>query len=175
MEEDQMLQQILAISEGFGARCRKFTGAVTVEVFRAFLIRHGFAVSLRDVFIRGVPVEIDLLLPAKSAAAKHRILYEPDQVICALEVKKLGSFGEPAVKAIKKNFDAITQRHSNIRCAYVTLEERKGYTRIPTQSKIGYPCFTLFLHWTTKGNLQREATGDWTRLLGFLHKTCGTD
>jgi len=170
MEEDELLGEICTAAETFGAKCTKFGGAVTVEVLRRFLIRHRIPVSCRDVYIRGLPIEIDLLIPAKDAVPAYGILYEPQQVRCVLEVKKLGSFGEPTVKTVRVSFERIARLGGAIRCAYVTLEERKGYRFAITQETIGFPCFTLFWHWGSSKSLQRETSGDWKRLVEFLQE-----
>ncbi|MBM3496736.1 MAG: hypothetical protein FJX72_20810, partial [Armatimonadetes bacterium] len=58
-------QELLALVEEaktlFGA-CRKHAGAVTAEAIRKGLSAAGIPISQRDVFIVGLPHEIDLLV-----------------------------------------------------------------------------------------------------------------
>jgi hypothetical protein len=101
------------------------------------------------------------------------MLYEPEQVLCVLEVKKLGSFGQPAVDAVKDNFRRVRKLRKGIQCAYVTLEERKSYKYRPTRGKIGFPCYTLF--WHSGGQAQHKTpTRDWSKLVAFLETAART-
>jgi hypothetical protein len=47
--------------------CRKFQGHVAVEIMKEALAAEGIATSARDVFIAGLPVEWDLLVPREGA------------------------------------------------------------------------------------------------------------
>jgi len=48
-----------------------------VEVIRQALLDDGIPVSSRDVFIRGIPIEFDLIVPRHDASPPaDRILYE---------------------------------------------------------------------------------------------------
>jgi hypothetical protein len=179
MEEQQLLHQVLDASRSFNdkcpgipgrSKCKKFGGAVTVEILRRFLRRNGFPVSARDVYINGLPVEIDLLIPKRRAAPKYGILYEPEQVACVLEVKKSGTFGANDVKKIKKDFRMVRRVARIIRCAYITLEERETYRHRATDGNIGSPCYSLFWHSGSR-NVIKEKTGDWNRFLAFLRES----
>ena len=46
----------------FGTKCSKFSGAVTVEILKAALAEEGIQTSPRDVFVRGIPAGIDLVI-----------------------------------------------------------------------------------------------------------------
>jgi hypothetical protein len=143
----------------------KFAGAVTAELMKTFLAAEGISTSARDVYIRGVPLEIDLIVPRRGQKPTFELVYEPKQVAAALEIKKSGSFGEPSLLTIKSNFNRL--RALKVRCAYVAIEERETYRWRATRQNIGgFPCFTLCWH---KGEDLIE-TQDWTRLLAFLRR-----
>jgi hypothetical protein len=59
-------------------------------------------------------------------------------------------------------------RKHKIKCAYVTLEERKTYRHKATKKNIGgFPCFTLAWH---KGEEKLTETRHWEKLLTFLRQ-----
>ncbi len=68
------MEIITKASQDFGVKSKKFSGALTVELVREALLKEGFNVSERDVFIKGFPVEIDLLISKKGISAENRIL-----------------------------------------------------------------------------------------------------
>jgi len=168
----ELLDRILAAQESFGPRrCGKFSGAVTVEVLRAGLRQAGFAVSNRDVFIRGVAIEVDLLIVRPGYDLPGRVLYEPSEVLAALEIKNVGSFGQATIEKVRRDFSRISTACPAALCAYVTLTERKSYKWAITEGNLGHPVFTLF--WFKDSGRQRhyQRTGEWPRLLEVLHAT----
>ena len=170
----ELLERILAAQESFGPkRCGKFSGAVTVEVLRAGLRQAGFAVSNRDVFIRGVAIEVDLLLVRPGSDLSGRVLYEPTDVLVALEIKNVGSFGQATIDKVRADFSRISAACPAALCAYVTLAERESYKWAVTEGNLGHPAFTLF--WLNHSGRQRhyQSTGDWPRLLGVLQAQVG--
>jgi hypothetical protein len=58
-----------------------------------------------------------------------------------------------------------------IACAYLTLEERRGFRWAVSSERIGYPCFTLGWHKATGGPF--EATAEWDQLVLFLENCRG--
>ena len=90
-------------------------------------------------------------------------------VLAALEVKELGSWGEQTLNQIRRNFGLIRQIRDDIYCAYITLTERKGFKQAITKENLGFPAYTLFWH---KGDdiENGEPTGDFGRLLNDLRK-----
>jgi|HubBroStandDraft_6_1064221.scaffolds.fasta_scaffold668781_2 hypothetical protein len=48
--------------DAFG-KCGKFAGAATVEILKQALADEGLPTSVRDVFIKGLPVEWDIVVP----------------------------------------------------------------------------------------------------------------
>lgn len=170
MTGEEIVRQVRDASEGFQVTCRKFAGAVTAELMRKFLADEGILTSARDVFIRGVPLEIDLIVPYRGQEPTLGLLYEPEQVSVALEIKKMGSFGKDTLLGIKKNFNLL--RALNVKCAYVTIEERETFCWKATEENIGgFPCFTLCWH---KGEEILIETKDWNRLLTFLRSCAST-
>ena len=167
MRGEEIVDKARKAKKDFGANCpKKFAGAVAIEILRAALNDEGIVTSPRDVFVRGVPVEVDLIVPYKDEKPFLGLLYEPKQVAVALEVKKSGSFGEGALDKIR--FDFARLREAGIRCAYVTFEERQSYRWKATTENLGFPCFTLAWHKKTDGPL--EPTQEWERLVGFLRE-----
>jgi hypothetical protein len=165
MTGEEIVRQVRNASEGFQAKCRKFSGAVTVEIMKRVLEKEGITTSARDVFIRGIPLEIDLLVPYRGEEPTLGLLYEPRQVAVALEIKKSGSFAAQGIRTIRKNFKLL--RGLKVACAYVTLEERESYRYKVTEKNIGgFRCFTLAWHKGTAMIL--EDTHQWDRLLTFL-------
>jgi hypothetical protein len=161
MEEDDIFQEVEKAKRSFGIVCNKFSGALTVEVIRKRLEGHGFCVSSRDVFIKGVNSELDLLIVKKSAVPRQDIIYEPSDVVCALEIKNHGAFGEKTTIDIKKSFGEVKSKNPDILCCYITLLERETYKNKVTPEKLGYPAYTMFYY---KGK-NRWATGDWEKFL----------
>lgn len=145
--------------------CRKFSGAMTTELIKKVLADEGIPTSPRDVFIRGIPLEIDLIVPHRGEEPTLGLRYGPRQVAAALEIKKMGSFGAKTLNTIRDNFNRL--REIGVACAYVTLEERKTFRHKATEENIGgFPCSTLTWHRVMNGPL--EDTQDWERLLAFI-------
>jgi hypothetical protein len=125
MKGDQVVTRVRNLKAAFGVKCSKFTGAVSVEILKPALAEEGIRTSPRNVFVRGIPVEVDLVIPREGQKPAVRLLYEPQQIAAALEVKNSDSFGESTLKKVRHDFGRL--REANIRCAYVTLEERRSY------------------------------------------------
>jgi len=163
MTGKEIVEQVRDASDGFQVTCRKFAGAVTAELLKKFLAEEGISTSARDVYIQGIPLEIDLIIPRRGQKPKFGLVYQPTQVAAALEIKKNGSFGEPTLLTVKQNFNRL--RGEGVKCAYVAIEERKTFCWKATEENIGgFPCFTLCWH---KGDNLTD-TKDWERLLTFL-------
>jgi hypothetical protein len=167
MNDKTLPDLISEIKKDFGPKCSKFAGAICVELLRERLGRHGIITSNRDVFINGVPVEIDLLIPKPGAVPRHGLLYEPGDVLAAFEVKNSGSFGESTILKTRSSFAKIKSKHKSIYCAYIAIAERHNYRWRVTEENLGSPVYTLFWH---NGGVNRtyEASGDWSRLIADL-------
>jgi hypothetical protein len=172
MDDITLLDQINRAKEDFGIKCSKYAGAITVEFVSRALRGHGISASPRDVFIKGVPIEIDLLIPRAGTSPENGILYRPKDVLIALEIKNSGAFGEETIRRIRKNFMTIQQHNEQIRCFYVTLAERKGYKWAVTEDNLGFPAYTLFWHSGSSKNRKYEPSGD---LQGLINDISSVD
>jgi hypothetical protein len=168
----KIVESLRKAKKRFGASCpcpKKFGGAAAVETLRAELKKEGIKTSRRDVFIKGFPSEIDLIVPRKKAKPLLLdLLYEPEKVSVALEVKKSGSFGKQGIVKIKNDFKGL--RRLGVKCAYVTFEDRKNYRWRPTRDRLdGFRCFALAWHKKTDGPLEpTENSEGWEALVKFL-------
>lgn len=166
--DDHLLDSVSKAKQAFGTKCSKFLGSVTVELLRMALFDSGINVSARDVFIRGVPIEIDLIVSKPDVSPFAGLLYEPSDVLAAFEVKNTGLFGESSLKSIRRAFSLIKKAQSDIYCVYVTLAERKNYKWAANKDNLGVDVFTLFWHNGSEKHRRYESTGDWYRLIKKL-------
>jgi hypothetical protein len=154
--------------------CKKYCGAVTTELLKVALQLHGIETSPRDVFIENVPVELDLLIPRRGAPPRHGILYRAEDVLMAFEVKYHGSFGERTIEKTNKDFQLVSAKNAQIRCAYVTLLERRTYKWRVTKENLGFPAYTLFWYrGSSESSRQYEASGDFDALLNEIREVTG--
>ena len=174
MEEWEILKKVMELRSEFrqsGGRSTKFVGALTTEQMREKLIQKGFNVSRRDVFIEGVPYEMDLLV-LREGEPSDCLLYKPEQVNAVLEVKFRGTYGKDAIKGIKRKFDAVKKVRADIKCLYVTLSENMKYKYRVTSKKLGYPVFELFTRDTPLERALKKkgikTTGDWNKLIKLI-------
>ena len=169
MDEHELLSLITIAKSEFGATCKKFAGALTVQLLKEALCRNGIETSARDVFIEKIPVEIDLLVPRVGVVPRHGILYRPEDALVAFEVKNAGSFGQGTITQTKKTFGLICAGNPQIQCAYVTVQERLTFKHAVTAENLNYPAFTLFsdMGFSEKKCIY-EASGDFGRLLAWL-------
>jgi hypothetical protein len=170
MNEHELLELVNAAKKNFGAKCSKHSGAVTVELIRHALKKHGIETSSRDVYIKGVPIEIDFLVVKLGVVPEHGLIYQPEDVLAAFEIKNSGTFGEKAVGSIKRCFSLIKQSNPKIYCAYVTIAERQSYKWAVREENLGSPAYTLFWHSGSDKKIRHEPTGDWQRLVNDLQK-----
>ena len=80
---------------------KKFSGAITTEIFKKKLEKLGFNVSSTNVFIEGIPYELDLLIYKKGTSPDFGILFKPENVSAVFELKSLGAIGKESVDRIK--------------------------------------------------------------------------
>ena len=158
----ELVQKARDAKKAFGPKCGKFAGAVTVEIIRARLQVEGILVSARDVFISGLPIELDLLVPRKGAEPWMGMLYEREDVCAVLEIKNAGSFGDQTIRSVRSNFERVRQRVPGVTCAYVSLEERQGYKWAITDANSGARAFTLA--WRKGDSGPYSLTADWSRI-----------
>ena len=167
-----MLNKILELRKIQG-RSRKFIGALTTELIRTELLKHGFNVSNRDVFIEGIPNELDLLIVKADKNPKENLLYSLDDILVVFEIKFRGTYRENQKNSIKRIFDNGKRKNENIECFYITISENIKYRHRVTSENLGYDCFELL---TRESGLETalkkkllKTTGDWDRLLNRLH------
>jgi hypothetical protein len=155
-------------------KCTKFVGALTVELLRKEFLKLGLNLSNRDVFIRGIPSELDLLVAKTGNYPEENLVYDADQVLAVFEIKFRGSYGKSTVDEIKDVFDSIKRLNRHIECFYVSISENKRYKYRITEDNLGYDCFELFTRDTNlESALKREQlrlTGDWQRLVQRLQQ-----
>lgn len=169
MTDEELLSQIMKSTESFGPKCSKYSGAVTVEWLRQAFRKHGIHVSHRDVFIKGLPIEFDLILPRDGATPNLGLLYEPEDVRAVIEVKAKGVFGKDGLDRINQTFKIVQDSHPHVHCAYVTLTERQSYRWAATNENLNAPAFTLFWHTGAK-NVRYQATGEWEKVIRFARE-----
>jgi hypothetical protein len=170
MEEENIFNEIEQTKKSFGMKCKKFSGSLTVEVLKSHLEENGFTTSNRDVFIRGVDSELDLLIIQKDAKAQYNLIYKPNDVVAVLEIKATGAFGKNATAQIKATFDKIKSKYPSVFSCYVTLQERKSYKYRITSKGLGYPAYTIFFHKGQREKFQLINTGEWSKFLNGLKK-----
>lgn len=168
MDVKDLIQEIFEAREEIGVKSNKFTGAVTVEIIRKALIDEGIPVSFRDVYIKGVPTEFDLLIPKKNAKALWSILYAPKEVLAVFEIKFLGAFGSETVVTIRRNFEQLKVLNQEIYCAYLTVTELRGYKYKITPEELGFSVYTLSWHRSHLDPQRLEFTKDWELLIQEL-------
>ncbi len=115
-----MLNKILELRKIQG-KSRKFIGALTTELIRTELLKQRFNVSNRDVFIEGIPNELDLLIVQAGKNLKEKIFYSPDDILVVFEIKFRGAYGEKQKNSIKEIFDNIKRKNENIECIINTI------------------------------------------------------
>ena len=164
----ELVERLRTAKNDFGPNYpKKYGGAVAVEILRAELAKEGIPTSARDVFIRGYPCEVDLLIPRRSATPQSALLYEPADVAVALEVKKTGSFAKAGLDKIKSDFSTL--KALGVLSAYVTFEDRETYPHRPSTEKIGFPCYALAWHKKNDCPLREvNASEGWDALLKFV-------
>ena len=161
----QLVERLRKAKEDFGPNYpKKYGGAVAVEILRAELVKEGIPTSARDVFIRGYPCEVDILIPRLSATPQSALLYEPADVAVALEVKKTGSYAKAGLDKIKSDFSIL--KALGVPCAYVTFEDRETYLHRPNSERIGFPCYAFAWHKKNDGPLRQVSESEgWDALL----------
>lgn len=153
----ELVQQI----EAAWTDCRKYNGALAVEALKQALADEGVATSGRDSYIRSLNIEWDLLVLNDGAKPVFKLLFEPDEVKAAVEVKLSGVVGD-AINITRRNFE--TARAAGVKCCYVSFCDRRKAAA--TTEKLGFPCFNLT--WSHGPNKPPEDSGEWPMLVKFL-------
>ncbi|MFZ0945613.1 MAG: hypothetical protein WB930_18045 [Syntrophobacteraceae bacterium] len=185
MSSEELVKQVRKAKNEFVAKCKsrfgdkakkctKFTGAVAVEILRHALQKEGFPVSQRDCFIDGIPIQVDLFITKPDVQPIWDLLYAPDDVLVALEVKQTGAF-PGAITKVKSDFDSLLEACPRLTCAYVAIEERNNYSQAVTTENIGPLGHSVFTIATHQGDPQKgfkPVEGAWEGLLGLLRSKC---
>jgi hypothetical protein len=170
MTDKEILDAVITVLKKLKQKCKKFAGAVAVEIVQDALVGEGFNVSERDVYIQGIPIEIDVLIARQGVIPEKRILFKKEDVFAALEIKSRGTFGEKSIKTIASNFNAIKEASKSIVCIYLTISDRESYKWKATEKNIDAPVYTLFWHSGPEDNLKFNCTGDWQRFIEKLRQ-----
>jgi hypothetical protein len=164
MTGEQIVSRVCATYDML--ECKKFQGHVAVEIMKEALATEGIATSARDVFIAGLPVEWDILVPREGAVPKFNgLLYDPAQVKVAVEIKLSGICGSrvKTLEGLRRSSELA--QSAGVRYAYIGLCDRRN--QASTTEKHGWSEFNLT--WSL-GNDRREESGDWPRLVEFLRR-----
>ena len=152
-------------------KCSKYLGTLTTEVIRHALQENGIPTSGRDVFIRGIPIEFDLIIPRQGANCLEGILYDPEDVIAVLEIKTSGLFDYNSIERIEHCRNKVQEANSSIFYGYVTLTERQSFYNKIFGKNIPDWVFTLSWCKRVKGiEYCEEIKDSWQKLLSELHK-----
>jgi hypothetical protein len=146
--------------------CRKYNGALAVEVLKRALAEEGVATSGRDSYVRSLDIEWDLLVLAEGAKPAFNLLFEVEQGKVALEVKISGVVSE-ATAITRHNFEVA--RAAGIKCCYVSFCDRQKAAA--TNELLGFPSFNLT--WSHGPKKPREDTNQWPSLVKFLRALPG--
>ncbi len=166
-EAEQIWDQYEGAKKCCGERCSNFAGALFAEILRGHLLAYGVPVSCRNVFIRGLNLEVDLLVQTKEAVPDYGILYQQSDVLGVLEVKAFGAMGKESVCVVKENLERIGQltgAKGRIQSFYVCLQENGE--REFTGQDVPFGDYSLFLNMAKP--TRRCDTGDWQKLVSDL-------
>lgn len=159
------LNTIKDTEKRLGFKSKKFSGQIVVELLSQVIINQGHLLcSKPNSFISGVPIEIDLLIIHPSAKPVLNVLYRPEEVIAAIEVKKSGLIGAKADKKVDSDFHRIGCSSDNkIKTFYVSLTEDQNKTTELERSDRNF----VFFKRGKQGKL--SSTGDYDKFLTMLH------
>jgi hypothetical protein len=168
MKEKQLLALLDKGKQLLSVKCKNFSGALVVELLiQAFNERH-IPVSRPNVYMVGLPTEIDLVIPRKDAQPEFEILYKPKDILAVLEIKASGLFNKETASKIGDTFKAVQSIEPSIFCAYVTVSERFSYKYKATKEVVGFPVYTIAWHSGPDNNHKYDFTGDFSKLLDLL-------
>jgi hypothetical protein len=123
--ERELLNNILLLQKT--TKGTKFVGAVTIELLRKEFEELDLNVSNRDVFVEGVPYELDLLITKKGTTAEANVVFDSKDVLAVLEVKFSGSYGKKNIDHVKAVFNSVTASNNSIKCFYLSISENSRY------------------------------------------------
>lgn len=161
LEEVEILKRLQQIEKELLFKNRQFSGAAMVHIVKDLLKEYELYTSDKDVFIKGIPIEIDLLIVKKDSKPLYGILWNADDVLFALEIKKSGVIEINNSYKINADFNRIKSLYPHIKLLYITLSESRNNIRELNKADNVY---TLFL----KRNGKYSSTGDYDKLINYL-------
>ena len=165
-EQKLIFKEIIDYVNDMSCDSDKFKGTATVQVLREHLSLKGYNVSDRDVYIKGIPNELDLLILRKNVD-KSFIIYNPEDVIFVFEIKYNSTTN---LKHLLSVYNCIMKRNNKINCAYVTILDQNSWTKVFTKEAIGFDYFVLYTYRSTTRMLPEMDMGGWEKLLKYLEE-----
>lgn len=165
-EQKLIFKEIIDFVNEMGCDCNKFKGTATVQILREHLSLKGYNVSNRDVYIKGVPHELDLLVLRKNVN-NSLIIYNPKDVIFVFEIKYNGTTD---LNYLSRVYNSIIEKNNKINCTYVTILEQQSWTKRFTKETIGFDYFVLYTYRSTTRMLPEMDMGGWEKLLKYLEE-----
>ncbi len=147
-------------------RRRKATGALAVEVIRKHLLKAKIPISPRDVYIKGNPTEIDILVPRPGVRPYLGVIYNPEDVIAVLEIKYSGVYSQDSSRNIADTFRALKALNQHMKCVYLTVCENKDLSYRVTSKKLGFQAFTLC--WVNSTRTNVKPADEWQAVVDYL-------
>jgi len=164
---------------------RRFSGDVCCRILKDFLeaeIHPKFRVSEPNSYIWDSPTEFDLLVIRRNARAiKYTHAFQPEDVLCAVEVKAAGmgfgpgrDFLEEDLPKLKARFDAAKGRFPSLALAYFAFEESTPkrpsaiqFLKLTQKAMKPFPVFCMANRRT--GELMQ---GQWQDFVQYVHESC---
>lgn len=84
-------------------------------------------------------LEVDLLVLRPGATGHLNLIFQPEDILCALEVKNSGAYGERTCEIVRENFNLISEACQGATCAYIAISEQANYKHAVTPQKPGVP------------------------------------
>lgn len=161
MEILNLLKSLKTAEKTLGFSSRQFSGAVCVNLLKSVIQEQGISTSEKDVFIQDIPIEVDLLIVKPNSKPLYGLLWKPEDVIAALEVKKAGTISEDGIVKTNSDFGRIRTYHPHIKLLFVTFSEIRSKVSMIKRSD---ESFTFFI----RRNGKYSATGDYERFLSVI-------
>jgi len=157
----ELLKNLKSAEKSLKFNDRQFSGAVCVNLLREILKENGLFTSEKDVFIKDIPIEVDLLIVKPNSKPLFNILWNPEDVIAAFEVKKSGTFTEDGTIKTNSDFSRIRSYHPHIKLFFISISEIRNKIASIERSD---DSFTFFL----RRNGKYSETGDYERFLSVM-------
>ncbi len=122
MTGEEIVRQIRDAIKGFQLTSRKFAQVMTAELMKKVLADEGIPRSARDVFIRGISLEIDLIVP-------HR---DPKELSSASQAR-----GRLCIRSLLRSAGDIVTQHPNRTSAFRVSPLAPDYGWTPKRQRTG--------------------------------------